>query len=796
MSRSRRHRHDKRIGALALLSVTLLVASAQHPLTAASKNRRARAGVKVTEVSTKAVPTPPPAPAPVPAPASDPAGYWIVGSDGGVYAYGSAPFKGSTGAMKLNRPVVGLAPTPSGEGYWLVASDGGIFSFGDASFRGSTGAITLNKPIVGMTSTPSGKGYWLVASDGGIFAFGDAAFKGSTGAMTLNRPIVGMSATKSGQGYWLVASDGGIFAFGDAVFSGSTGNLKLVRGITGMATTPGGRGYWLTASDGGVFAFGDARFHGAARDRILTPESGRGVVAVVPTKTGGGYWQVAASGKVFAFGDAAAGLGSPTSARSTIVGMAARGTGPGAPAAITNVKATAVLPSGPAPQFFSSSANLTWGMSPSEEEKDKAGKGLALAEAGNRVFVGGEFAGMVPPGATTPSGRRDKSAPTPITTRPYLAALDATTGTVLDWDVHPDGPVLALAVSADRRTLYVGGKFTQIAGAPVPYLAAIDIETGTLDADFKAPAISDTVRALAVSGNTLYVGGGFTRVGDADRQQVAAFDATTGALRTGFVPPANGGGRYTGHTGTESHDGKDGTIHDLGVTSDGRYLVVGGDFLDFGDRSGLVILDGATGQPAPWQPEMDRPVFGVAMWPGDSRTFFVSTGGSGGTVQAFLIQDGASAPAPVVEDDDGHGHRSRSHRNRDDSSSSSKKRRAALGPQDRRRLHGRGGHDRAGHPRRPLRLRPRRQHGLWVALLHRGQGRGHREPAYLRVRAEGRRPRHQLHRAAEHAPGALRGPGRRQQPLRRRRLHRGERQTAARLRTVPRHPLTQGTLPL
>jgi hypothetical protein len=63
----------------------------------------------------------------------------------------------------------------------MVASDGGIFAFGDAAFYGSTGAIRLNQPIVGMTSTPDGRGYWMVASDGGIFAFGDAAFYGSLG---------------------------------------------------------------------------------------------------------------------------------------------------------------------------------------------------------------------------------------------------------------------------------------------------------------------------------------------------------------------------------------------------------------------------------------------------------------------------------------------------------------------------------------------------------------------------------------------------------------------------------------
>ena len=52
--------------------------------------------------------------------------------------------------MRLNKPIVGMAATPDGKGYWLVASDGGIFAFGDAVFYGSTGAMRLNKPIVGM----------------------------------------------------------------------------------------------------------------------------------------------------------------------------------------------------------------------------------------------------------------------------------------------------------------------------------------------------------------------------------------------------------------------------------------------------------------------------------------------------------------------------------------------------------------------------------------------------------------------------------------------------------------------
>ncbi|MGI8686685.1 MAG: superoxide dismutase family protein [Acidimicrobiales bacterium] len=162
-------------------------------------------------------------------------GYWMVANDGGVFAFGDAKFFGSTGSLKLNKPVNGMAPTPSSQGYWLVASDGGIFAFGDAGFLGSTGAITLNSPIVGMAPTPSGKGYWLVASDGGVFSFGDAAFHGSTGDIKLNSPIVSIAPTPTNGGYWLVAADGGVFAFGDAEFQGSAAATRLNSPIKGAA---------------------------------------------------------------------------------------------------------------------------------------------------------------------------------------------------------------------------------------------------------------------------------------------------------------------------------------------------------------------------------------------------------------------------------------------------------------------------------------------------------------------------------------------------------------------------------
>ena len=59
-----------------------------------------------------------------------------VASDGGVFAEGSAPFRGSMGGSPLSSPVLGMASDRSTGGYWLVASDGGVFSFG-APFLGA-----------------------------------------------------------------------------------------------------------------------------------------------------------------------------------------------------------------------------------------------------------------------------------------------------------------------------------------------------------------------------------------------------------------------------------------------------------------------------------------------------------------------------------------------------------------------------------------------------------------------------------------------------------------------------------
>jgi hypothetical protein len=227
-------------------------------------------------------------------------GYWQVASDGGIFTFGSARFSGSTGALHLNKPVVGMAASPDRKGYWLVASDGGVFSFGDAQFFGSTGAIHLNRPIIGMVPTFDGRGYWLVASDGGIFAFGDAQYYGSTGATPLAYPITAMAPAFLGGGYWLVDANGQVFNFGNASFYGQPPYAPGGYRITGMAGTENSSGYWLASANGNVDNYGNAQNYGSPIGSSLNGS----IVGMASTSDGLGYWLQGSDGGIFSYGDA------------------------------------------------------------------------------------------------------------------------------------------------------------------------------------------------------------------------------------------------------------------------------------------------------------------------------------------------------------------------------------------------------------------------------------------------------------------------------------------------------------
>ena len=190
-------------------------------------------------------------------------GYWITDERGNVYPFGDAAKLGGLpgNALQADERATSLSRTPNGAGYWVFTTKGRVFTFGDAGKFGDLGHIRLRGDIQSSIPTPSGKGYFMVGSDGGVFAFGDAVFRGSMGNTRLNKPVMALVPTRDGQGYWLVASDGGIFSFGNAPFRGSMGSSKLNKPMVGMVRY--GNGYLMVAADGGIFAFSDKPFQGS-----------------------------------------------------------------------------------------------------------------------------------------------------------------------------------------------------------------------------------------------------------------------------------------------------------------------------------------------------------------------------------------------------------------------------------------------------------------------------------------------------------------------------------------------------
>jgi hypothetical protein len=236
-------------------------------------------------------------------------GYWLTASDGGVFAYGGAPFYGSMADFHLAAPIVAIASPSNGTGYWLVGADGGVFAFGNVPFFGSLPAlgVTPSAPITAIAPTGDGAGYWLLGADGSLYAFGDAKYVGpvlpdqytvppfvgitsqsetsmtaiATVGMLLAVPpippipgapssftpptpfrnVVGLAT----RGAWIVFADGAVASEeGPHVpFYGDASNVALRAPIVGMAMTLDLGGYYLAGKDGGVFTYGDAVFAGA-----------------------------------------------------------------------------------------------------------------------------------------------------------------------------------------------------------------------------------------------------------------------------------------------------------------------------------------------------------------------------------------------------------------------------------------------------------------------------------------------------------------------------------------------------
>ena len=223
------------------------------------------------------------------------------------------------------------------------------------------------------------------------------------------------------------------------------------------------------------------------------------------------------------------------------------------------------------------------------------GEVRAIAQIGTTIYVGGSFT-AVGYGAGTIA-------------RAYLAALDATTGLLVDaFNPRPDNAVDALLKSTDGTKLYAGGVFNRIGGCtPCDRLAMLDPATGAANPNFH-PQPNASVLKLALYGRTLYLGGKFTVVAGVTRSGLAAVDAITGGLGTRLTLAANA------------------AVRDLALNSTGTTLYLAGSFTRISGttRYNFASVDAASRALTAWNPNIHASGWGVALSP-DNATAYLTT---------------------------------------------------------------------------------------------------------------------------------------------------------------------------
>jgi len=178
--------------------------------------------------------------------------------------------------------------------------------------------------------------------------------------------------------------------------------------------------------------------------------------------------------------------------------------------------------------------------------------GQALLRVGDVLLVGGDFDGIKP------------SRDGPVTSRPFLAALDAVSGQpVSTFQVPPrvDSVVRSLVLSPDGGQVYVGGDFG---------LLVLDAATGALDLAVSVSGGGDSggrVFDVAVTGTHVYIGGDFSAVGDQPRSNIARL-SLDGELDPSWRPEVTLG----------SSAGRSAPVQSVAVSPSGATVYVGGTF--------------------------------------------------------------------------------------------------------------------------------------------------------------------------------------------------------------------------
>lgn len=206
--------------------------------------------------------------------------------------------------------------------------------------------------------------------------------------------------------------------------------------------------------------------------------------------------------------------------------------------------------------------------------------------------------------------------------RSGLAEIDLTTGLATSWNPNA---VEVTCMAVRETTIIVGGHFLSIGGLRRPYLAEIRLDTPAMTSWDPAP--NDAVKTLAEQGGIVYAGGMFTGIGSEwrPRSNLAAFDAATGRLKDWHPNPDE--------------------LYVATLAATHGQVFVGGYFFQIGGqvRYGLASVDTLTGAATDWDPSANSVVGSLAVG-GDTLyaggSFTTMSGQPRGRLASFSLVTG------------------------------------------------------------------------------------------------------------------------------------------------------------
>ncbi len=207
----------------------------------------------------------------------------------------------------------------------------------------------------------------------------------------------------------------------------------------------------------------------------------------------------------------------------------------------------------------------------------------ALEVLGSRVYAGGRFTRVRPPGT---------AAGTNETTRTYIAAFNTSTGALdTGFNVTLNGRVHDISASPDGTRLYIAGQFTTANGVTRNRIAAVNPATGALITTFN-PNANGGVRSIDSSNTTVYASGDFTTIGGAAKTRMASLSATNGSANTGFTTTLDARG------------------NSILISPDGSRVLVGGNFQNVNGNfiGGMASVSPTSGALQTWQANTDQPI--------------------------------------------------------------------------------------------------------------------------------------------------------------------------------------------